>query len=337
MIPPLLDRLAARQDLTRDEMEAAVGAFMADPPPPDAQIAAFLMALRVKGESVAELVGAAAAMRARAVRLPLATPPRLDTAGTGGDGSGSLNLSTAAALVAAAGGVSVAKHGNRSISSRCGSSDVLEAMGIPIDLPPAAAAAAITNDHFAFLFAPAYHPATKAVAGVRRALGVRTLFNILGPLTNPAFPETQMIGVFAPERAAMMAEALRDLGAQRALVVSAEIGLDEIAPEGATLVHELEAGRIRTYRVTPDDFGLAPAPVASIKGGDAAFNAATLRAVLGGVDHPARTGVLLNAAAALYTAGAVGGFAEGARRAAALIDGGAVAALLTRLTGAVPA
>jgi anthranilate phosphoribosyltransferase len=286
------------------------------------------MGLRVNGEAATERAGAAAALRGRALRPPLTERPMLDVVGTGGDGSGSLNLSTAAALIAAAAGVTVAKHGNRSVSSRCGSADLLEKLGVAIDAPANEAATLFADTGFCFLFAPLYHPAMKAVAPIRRALKVRTLFNMLGPLTNPVGVRTQLVGVFHPSKCELMARALMPSGVERALVVSAECGLDEVAPEGVTHVAELAYGAIRRYAVTPADFGLAETPLASVRGGDPETNAQALRAVLSGEPHPARIGVLLNAAAALYVAGVARSLRDGVGQAARLIDGGKV---LTKL------
>ncbi len=330
MIVDLLEKVARREDLTRVEMAQAVEAFMSSDCP-EPQIAGLLMAIRVKGEAIDELVGAATALRARAVRLPLAERPQLDTCGTGGDGSRSLNLSTASALVAAAAGITVAKHGNRSVSSACGSADVLETLGVPIDLEPEAAALSIETNRFAFLLAPRYHPATRSIAGLRRALGVRTLFNLLGPMTNPADVRCQIIGVFHPSKAPLLAAALQGLGIERALVVSADTGMDEISPAGATLVIDVGPRGLAERRITAADFGLEPQPIESIRGGDPATNAAALTSVLRGDDHPARTAVLMNASAALVAAGAAGDFRDGTELARRTIASGAVADLLARL------
>ncbi len=336
MLVEVLDRVATGVDLAPHEMAAAVGRMLDQDCPP-AQIAALLTAIRVKGETVGEIVGAAEALRANAVRLPLATRPDLCTAGTGGDGKGTINLSTLAALIAAAAGVSVAKHGNRSVSSRCGSADVLEALGIPTTLGADAAARAIASDGFAFLFAPLYHPATKAVAGVRRALGIRTLFNLLGPLTNPAGVRAQLVGVYHPEKLSPMAEALAALGVERAMVVSADIGLDEIAPEGITRAMVVDRGQLTPLVLTPASFNLPATPLSAIQGGDAATNAGIVRAVLSGAAHPARTAALMNAGAALFAAGRVDDLPAGADLAARTIDSGAASRLLDRLATPVQA
>jgi anthranilate phosphoribosyltransferase len=330
MIRAQLDRIAQREDLSADEMAEVIGLVMDGKVPP-AQIAGLFMALRTKGETVGEVVGAARAMKARAVKVPLAAPADLDTCGTGGDNSGTINLSTAAALVAAAAGLKVAKHGNRSISSKSGSADVLDAMGIPTDLAPELAAQRIAERNFAFLFAPLYHPAMKAVMPVRRELVVRTIFNMLGPLTNPAGARNQLVGVPNSGMAEKMALALRDLGLARAMVVTTRAGVDEISPEGETMVHELRDGAIATHVVSADDFDLNPAKLDSIKGGDPKENADIIRRVFVGEWHPARTAVVMNAAAALYVAGAVGSLRDGARRAEQLIDSGKVLETVTAL------
>jgi anthranilate phosphoribosyltransferase len=330
MIEELLEKVARREDLDRHEMAGAIAAFVAQTCP-EPQVAGLLMAIRVKGESAEELVGAASALRERAVVPPTAARPVLDTAGTGGDGSGSLNLSTAAAFVAAGAGVTVAKHGNRSISSKCGSADVLVALGVPIDLSPEETGAAIDRVGIGFLFAPLYHPAMRAVAGIRRSLGVRTIFNLLGPLTNPAGVRHQLVGVFHPSKAMLMAQALRALESERVLVVSGEHGLDEIAPTGTTTVVDLNRGELHQYQVTAKDFGLDPAPLETIQGGDPETNAAILRAVLGGERHPARTAVLMNAAAALVAAEVAASLIEGTALAARILDSGAALAKLEGL------
>lgn len=330
MIVEMLEKVARREDLTRHELGSAVDMLIANQCP-EPQFAGLLIGLRVKGESVEELVGAAQALKSRAVTLPLLERPMLDTAGTGGDGSGSINLSTAAALVAAGAGVTVAKHGNRSVSSRCGSADVLDALGVPVDFGPQEAADAIANIGIGFLFAPLYHPATKAVGALRRTLAVRTLFNLLGPLTNPANVKSQLVGVYHPSKTMLMAQALQALGTERALVVSAEIGLDEIAPCGETTIVDLRGDRLHQYRVTPAAFGLEERPIESIRGGDPAENAQALHAILTGADHPARTAVLMNAAAALVAADLAETFREGAKLAAHSIDSGAAMGKLDAL------
>jgi anthranilate phosphoribosyltransferase len=330
MLTDVLEKIARGESLAHAEMTETIGTIVEnDCPAP--QVAALLMALRVKGESPVELSGAAAALRFRAVRPPIQETPLLDVVGTGGDGAGSINLSTAAAVIAAAAGISVAKHGNRSVSSRCGSADLLEQFGVPIEAEAEETARRFVESNFCFLFAPLYHPAMKAVAPVRRAMRVRTLFNMLGPLTNPVGVRRQLVGVYHPSKCELMARALMSSSVERALVVSAERGLDEIAPEGKTHAAELRFGEITTYTLSPDDFGLEPRPMESIKGGDPATNARLIRAVLAGEDVPARTGVLLNAAAALYVAGAARDFRDGARLAQAIVDSGQALAKLDQI------
>jgi anthranilate phosphoribosyltransferase len=330
MLQQIMERVLAQENLSQQEMAATIGQIVDEDCPP-AQIAGLLVALRAKGETVDELAGAAEAFRARSVPVPLDDAPLLDTAGTGGDGAGTINLSTAASLVAAAAGISVAKHGNRSISSKCGSADVLETMGIPVDQPPEAAAASIRDLNFAFLFAPHYHPAMKAVAPIRRELRVRTLFNLLGPLTNPAGVRTQLVGVFRPDRAAYVAEALAKVGVERAVVVSAAAGMDEISPEGETTMVVMDGGDIAQSTVSAKDFGLEEAPLSSVLGDEPEQNARLIDAVLRGARTAARTGVLMNAAGALYAARAVENLKDGAAMAAETIDRGAVAELLDAL------
>ncbi|MFD2262113.1 anthranilate phosphoribosyltransferase [Lacibacterium aquatile] len=330
MIVELLEKVGRRQDLTRAELAQALDSLI-DGDILEVQFAGLLMGLRVKGETVEEMIGAASVLRARALKIPVKERPLLCTAGTGGDGSGGLNLSTAAALIAAGAGASVAKHGNKAISSKCGSSDVLEALGIRADVPIPEMARALEDVGIAFLFAPLYHPATKAVASIRRQLGVRTLFNLLGPLTNPANVRCQLVGVYHPSKTMVMGEALRGLGCERALVVSAEAGLDEISPQGATVVVDLRGGELTQYTVTPADFGFEERSLDSIKGGDPAYNAAALKAILSGEDHPARPAVLMNAAAALVACDFAPNFKAGAELAAQVIDDGRAMAKINAL------
>ena len=327
MLNQTLEKVSRREDLSRAEMSEAIGAIV-DGACPQTQMAGLLIGLRVKGEAVDELLGAAAALHERAIKLSPDTRPDLDTVGTGGDGSGSLNLSTAAALVAAGAGLKVAKCGSRSISSQCGAADVLAALGVPIDLSPTQASEAILTNGFGFLFGPLYHPAMKQVAPVRRELGVRTMFNLLGPLTNVANVRAKLVGVYHPSRLELLASALAEAGIERALVVSSPIGLDEIAPCGETHVIEVNNGEQRRYVVSPEDFDLRPAPMDSIKGGAPELNARLLTEVLSGRDVPARTGVLLNAAAGLFAAGAARDLRDAARQAAHIIDSGRAMAAL---------
>ncbi len=297
-----LSRLMARQDLTREETEALFGRLM-DGEVPEAVQAALLVALSIKGEARAEITGAAAAMRARVTAIPHRRGDLIDTCGTGGDGRGSFNISTAAAFVAAAAGAAVAKHGNRSVSSRSGSADVLAALGVPIEVEPEHAARALDEIGIAFLFAPRLHPAMKHAMPVRRALGVRTLFNVLGPLTNPAGARRQLMGVYAPELVELLAGVLADLGSEHALVVHGSDGLDEITTTGPTRVAEVRHGRVEVYDLDPRDLDLELAPSAALAGGDPEHNAALMRGLLAGEGGPLADVVALNAAAALYVAG----------------------------------
>ena len=313
----------------------------------DAQIAALLIALRMKGETVEEIVGFAEAIRAAAAPLPirgaealavtgtgrdaLAEESLVDTSGTGGDASGTFNISTATALVAAGAGVRVAKHGNRSISSKCGSADVVEALGINIQLSPERAAQCLREVGICFLYAPNLHPAMKQVQTVRRELRMRTMFNLLGPLTNPAHASGQVVGVYSLDLVEKLAEALSMLGLHRALVVHGLDGLDEITITGTTRVAEAREGSVRTYQVEPEEFGMTRAALKEISGGDATENAAIIRAVLGGEKSPRRDVVLLNAAAALVAAGQADRIAEAVPLAAKSIDSGAAAAKLAAL------
>src|SRR5207302_10714363 len=320
----------------------------------DSQIAALLIALRMKGETVEEIVGFAEAIRAAAAPLPIERSSAdglavsgtgrdalldepfdgsslVDTSGTGGDASGTFNISTATALVAAGAGVRVAKHGNRSISSKCGSADVVEALGVNIQLSPERAAQCLREVGICFLYAPNLHPAMKQVQGVRRELKMRTMFNLLGPLTNPARASGQVVGVYSLDLVEELAEALRMLGLRRALVVHGLDGLDEITITGKTRIAEAREGLVRTYEVEPEEFGMKPARLQEIAGGDAEENAEIIRAVLGGEKSARRDVVLLNAAAALVAAGRAEHVAQAIPIAAKSIDAGAAAAKLAAL------
>jgi anthranilate phosphoribosyltransferase len=317
----------------------------------DAQIATLLTALRMKGETVEEIVGFAEAIRAAATSLPiqsasaldisgtgrdaLSEPSRdeslVDTSGTGGDAAGTFNISTATAFVTAGAGVRVAKHGNRSISSKCGSADVMESLGVNIQLPPQRAAQCLREVGLCFLFAPDLHPAMKQVQKIRRELRLRTMFNLLGPLTNPARASGQVVGVYALEMVEKLAEALSMLGLKRALVVHGLDGLDEITISGPTRIAEARSGSVRTYEVDPEEFGMKRATLADISGGDASENAAIIREVLSGKKSPRRDVVVLNAAAALVAGGRVDHLKEGVALAAQSIDSGAAARKLESL------
>lgn len=289
-----------RRDLSRQEAAVTMTEIM-NGEATSAQLAAFLIALRIKGETVEELTGMAEVMRRFAVPVPV-EGALVDTCGTGGAGSGAFNISTAAAFVVAGAGGRVAKHGNRAMSSPCGSADVLEALGARIDLAPDQVARCIREVGFGFMFAPSYHPAMKHAGPTRRELGVRTAFNVLGPLTNPAGARSQLLGVAQAELAAKMAAVLQGLGSRHALVVHGSDGLDELTLSGPSQVHELRAGAITVYEVSPRELGLREAGLEDVKGGTAQENAAALRAVLAGADGALRDIVLLNAAAALVAA-----------------------------------
>jgi len=318
----------------------------------DAQIAALLIALRMKGETVEEIVGFAEAIRAAAARLPIErradaiavtgtgrealaeeceNDSLIDTSGTGGDASGTFNISTATALVTAGAGVRVAKHGNRSISSKCGSADVVEALGINIQLSPERAAQCLREVGICFLYAPNLHPAMKQVQGVRRELRMRTMFNLLGPLTNPARANGQVVGVYSLELVEKLAEALSMLGLRRALVVHGLDGLDEITVTGVTRIAEAREGTVRSYEVEPEEFGMKRGTLQELAGGDAHENADIIRAVLGGEKSARRDVVLLNSAAALVAAGRVNHIAEGISLATKAIDSGLAAGRLQAL------
>ncbi len=305
-----------------------------------AQVGALATALRMKGETEDELLGAAEAMRACAARLTPAAPVVLDTCGTGGDGAHTFNISTAVAFVAAGAGVTVAKHGNRAVSSRCGSADVLAALGLRLERPHADVTRDIDTHGLGFLFAPSHHGALRHVAQARRELGFHSVFNLLGPLTNPAGARYQLLGTFAAERVEQTARVLARLGSRRAWVVHGHDGLDELSPCGASDVAALdETGAVRLFTVTPEDAGLARVPPESLKGGDAAQNAERLRALLHGEPRPdgVRTAVLLNAAAALVVVGRATSLREGVAQAAHALDSGAAAAKLhSLLEGAAP-
>jgi anthranilate phosphoribosyltransferase len=287
----------------------------------DAQIGAFLTALRIKGETVEEITGAARIMRDKATTIK-APEGVIDTCGTGGDMSGTFNISTTTAIVVAAAGVPVAKHGNRSVSSRSGSADVLEALGIRIDLPPDKVEKCLFETGFAFLFAPLFHPAMKFAIGPRREIGIRTIFNILGPLTNPAGAKRQLLGVFTSRLTDTLASVLGNLGASDAMVVHGEDGLDELTLSTGTRISRLRDGKVESFYVTPDEFGLQTVAVIELAGGDKEKNAAITLSVLEGGKGPTRDIVLMNTAAALVTAGRTSEFSAGVDIAAEAIDTG---------------
>jgi anthranilate phosphoribosyltransferase len=322
-----IDRVASREDLSAEEAALVLREVM-EGGASEAETAGFLMALRTKGETVQEIAGLAATMRALA--LPVEAGGELvDTAGTGG-GRPTFNVSTTAAFVAAGAGCRVAKHGNRSATSQCGSADVLEALGARIDLEPGEVARCIDAVGFGFMFAPKHHSAMRYVVPVRKALGVRTIFNFLGPLTNPAGARRQVIGVADPTKIETMAGALGELGTDRALVVSSADGLDEFSVSGATRVVELREGRLSTYEVTPQEVGLEPAADGAVGAGTPEENARVLRGVLAGEGGTERALAVLNAAAAIYVGGRAESLNEGVGRAEEAIDSGAASATLDK-------
>jgi anthranilate phosphoribosyltransferase len=329
LMKSLLARVANGDVLSEDDAEAAFDVIMSGDATP-AQIGGFLMALRVRGESVGEITGAARIMRAKAA--PLAAPPgAIDTCGTGGDASGTYNISTAAALVVAACGVPVAKHGNRALSSKSGSADVLAALGVKIDADVRLVRESLWQNNIGFLMAPRHHAAMRHVAGVRVELGTRTIFNLLGPLSNPAETKRQIVGVFAERWVEPLALVLGRLGAERAWVVHGSDGLDEVTTTGPSHVAEWHDGAVNRFEITPGEAGLPTASPAELKGGDAEANAAALGRLIDGEPGPYRDIVLMNAAAALIVADKVRGLAEGVGLASQAIDDGRARATLSRL------
>jgi anthranilate phosphoribosyltransferase len=324
-----IDRLTAREDLSTEDMGAVLAEIMAGNAS-EIETAAVLIALRTKGETVDELVGLASTMRRFAAPVTTGRDDLIDTAGTGG-GRQTFNVSTTAALIAAGAGCAVAKHGNRSATGLSGSADVLEALGVRIDLDPDAVARCIQEVGFGFMFAPAHHGATRFVIPVRKELAVRTIFNFLGPLTNPAGATRQLIGVSDPSFLDVIAGALARLGAKKALVVSSADGLDELSTAGPTRVVELDGGGLRTYEVTPEDVGLERSAYEDVAGGPPEVNAQTARRIFAGEAGPTRDIAVLNAGAAIYAAGRVGGLEAGVRAAEAALDSGAAAEALNRL------
>jgi len=330
MFAALIEKLQRRQDLTVEESAAAMDEIMEGRAQP-AQIAGLLIALAMKGERPAEVVGLARTMRARSTRLSREYADVFDTCGTGGDRAHTFNVSTIAALVVAACGVRVAKHGNRSVSSRCGSADLFEALGVNITAPPAVVERCLSEAGIAFFFAPTFHPSMRHAAPTRKDLGVRTAFNLLGPLTNPAGAARQLVGVPRPELTELVARSLGLLGSARAWVVHGADGLDEISTTGYTKVSEYRDGAVNTFYVHPGDLGLPKAAPEALRGGDATENARIARAVLAGERGAARDIVLLNAGASLLIAGAAANLAQGLTRATSALDSGATAATLERL------
>jgi anthranilate phosphoribosyltransferase len=333
-LKPILARLANAERLTETEAEEAFGIIMGGEATP-AQIAGLLMAMRVRGETVAEMTGAVRAMRARMVAIE-APPGAMDIVGTGGDSAGTLNISTTTAMVVAGAGVPVAKHGNRALSSKSGAADAIAALGISLDVPIDRLPVVLREAGMVFLMAPRHHASMRHAAGPRVELGTRTIFNLLGPLANPARVKRQMTGAFAPEWLRPMAEALGRLGTERAWLVHGQ-GLDELTLAGESQVVSLEAdGRLREFTVAPEDAGLARAPASALRGGDPAENAIALEALLNGAPGAYRDVVVLNAAAALIVADRASDLREGAAIAARTIDDGAALGVLTRLRAACP-
>jgi anthranilate phosphoribosyltransferase len=330
MIGAAIGKLVEQQNLTEEEAGQAMRQIMEGDATP-AQIAAFLIALRIKGESIEEITGCARVMREKAIHIRAPYPNVIDTCGTGGDGSQTFNISTTAAFVVAGAGVPVAKHGNRAMSSRCGSADLLQALGVAIELSPAMAETCLAEVGITFLFAPLFHSAMKYAIGPRREIGVRTIFNILGPLTNPAGAKQQILGVSRRELAEPMARVLGNLGCTRAFVVHGADGLDEITTTGETHITALDAGKILSYSIRPEQFGLRCSPLSALAGGEAQQNAAITMRVLEGKPGPPRDVVLLNAAAALTVAGTAPDLQVGLQLAAQAIDSGAALEKLRRL------
>ncbi|MCA1907735.1 MAG: anthranilate phosphoribosyltransferase [Magnetospirillum sp.] len=329
LMKEILGRIAAGHTMSEDQAEEVFEVIMSGDATP-AQIGGLLMALRVRGETVEEITGAARIMRAKALRVE-APAGAIDTCGTGGDGSGTFNISTAAAFVVAGAGVPVAKHGNRALSSKSGSADVLSALGIKVDADMALVKESLWDNNIGFLMAPRHHNAMRHVAGPRVELGTRTIFNLLGPLANPAQADFQLLGVFASQWVEPMAEVLGRLGVKRAWVVHGLDGLDEITTTAPTLVSEWKDGKLHSFEVRPSDAGLRMAHASDLKGGDAQHNASALRALLDGTPGAYRDIVLLNAAAALVVAGKVADLKEGVALATKSIDDGAARAALDRM------
>ena len=329
----LLDKVMRRENLSVDESAAAMSAMMSGEATP-AQISALLVGLTMKGERPAELAGLARTMRGNSVPLSKTYADVFDTCGTGGDRSGTFNISSAAAIVVASAGVRVAKHGNRSVSSQCGSADVYEALGVNIAASPGAVEKCFEQTGIAFFFAPTFHPSMKHATPVRRELGVRTAFNLLGPLANPAGARRQLVGVPQPELTDLMARALVLLGSERAWVVHGADGIDEMSTTGHTKVSECRNGTVSTFYVHPSDFGLPKAVSKDLLGGDAATNAGILREILGGAKGPRRDVVLLNAGASLFVGGKAASVREGIQRAAEAIDSGTAARTLSAMVAA---
>ena len=344
MIRKFIEQVVQGRDLSEGDMFAAMSEVM-EGRATDAQVAAFITALRMKGETIAEITGAARVMRQKATRVPVPDlavnldrddinvdeETIVDTCGTGGDGTNTFNISTATAFVIAAAGLKVAKHGNRSVSSQCGSADVIRALGVNLDLNPEQVGRCVAEVGIGFLFAPLLHSAMKYAIGPRREIGIRTIFNLLGPLTNPAGAGIQVLGVYAPELTGVIARVLKNLGGKNAMIVHGAGCLDELSLAGETAVARLQDGKLSTFTLVPEDAGLERAPLAAVKGGDAFTNAGILMDVFNGDRGPRRDVVLLNAAAVLVTAGKAEDFLEGVKQASAVIDSGKALKILEHL------
>lgn len=330
MLRPYLFKVSNSEALTRAEAAAAMQCMMSGESS-EAQMGAFLTAMKMKGVTSEEVAGFATTMRANCQTIECRAAAAVDTCGTGGDGKGTFNVSTAAALVAAGAGATIAKHGNRGISSACGSADVLRELGVAVDLPPAAAGQLLDEIGIGFLYAPLFHPAMRHAAKPRQELAFRTIFNLLGPLTNPVRAKRQVLGVYAPELTETVAAALQATGTVRAMVVHSEDGLDEISTAAATKITEVTAQGLQSYRLNPAEYGFAPCVTADYRGGTPAENAQLIRGILAGQPGPKRDIVVLNAAAALVVGGQAANLAAGIRQAADSIDHGAALAVLAML------
>ena len=328
---PLIAKVAAGSQLSRPDAAAAFDAILSGEVTPS-QLGGFLMALRVRGETVEEITGAVTAMRAKMLRV-VAPPDAIDIVGTGGDGSGSYNVSTLAALIVAACGVPVAKHGNRAASSKSGTADTLAVLGVKIGVAPAVIERCIREAGIGFMFAPTHHAAMRHVGPTRAELGTRTIFNLLGPLANPAGVKRQLIGVFSAAWLLPMAEVLRNLGSERVWITHGADGLDEMSTTGTTKIVELRDGAIRAFEIAPEEVGLTRVDLAALKGGDAAANAEALKAVLGGARNAYAEIAMLNAAGALVVAGKARELAEGVAMAGDALASGAAKRVLDRLVG----
>jgi anthranilate phosphoribosyltransferase len=325
----LIQKVSSGATLSENEIRTALD-LMTEGAATGAQMGAFLMALRVRGETVEEITGAAQMMRARMKRVDV-VPGAVDIVGTGGDGTGTYNVSTCAALIAAGAGAKIAKHGNRSVSSLSGASDVLAALGVKLDIPFEVTSQCVAKAGVGFMWAPQHHPAMKHWAPIRAELGIRTIFNLLGPISNPAGVKRQIVGVFSWQWVEPIADVLNNLGCEHVWVVHGHDGLDELTTTGATDVAEVKDGKVRVFEVTPADAGLAPAKLSDLKGGDAAFNAAAIKEVLAGKKTPLRDIAILNAAAALIVAGLAANLTDGAAMAAHSIESGAAKLALDKL------